>query len=274
MTDGPGPQYQLTADDIDGFPEGEVLVSRELAMLNARGSYRLVARPSYAANVLEIAAEPTEGGVAYHPRTYKSALCYRDPELTALQTFDPESDVAFTTAMPHPELAEVLGEDELAGQAIFRGMCDEEFQSICETGQVWSTRSYNFAGQQDVTCWATDARTAASYANSFAPGHCKATFGHPAYVVAARPVMNPVRFKGAGENEVGVPHPIQAEDILAVWQGDVADYNPGGTTIRKVDDHWHVGASMAPNARVVWRRLDDLELQELLKSDVVQSPRL
>ena len=253
---------------IEGLPRGTTLASREIAALAARGGYRLVATPGRRPGVMELRVHPDAGGVPYETRTRANSTRYRDHARTTLETWDPGTEISMTLAMPYPDLDARPDASDLPPGTLFRGMRHEEFEAIRDAGEVWSNREFNMGGQEAMTCWATDPFTAASYACSFAPVHCKPTFGRPAWVVAVLEQPDPVRVPGMGSNEVGCGTPVPAADIVAAWRGDVTDWDPGSIDILKCEDGtWTVGGMRMPGATVAWTRLESNELNLALGLD-------
>ena len=138
---------------------------------------------------------------------------------------------------------------------IYRGMSQEEWQNILDTGRIESLGEYNLGPEQvGLTYFTTDAGSAASYASSFAPVQFKATPDLPAVVVAigARPG---VHVPGTGEHEVGIPGAVSADEIVEAWEGFPYQITAGSTDI--IDDFHgrRDGSGTAPSALLGWRKL-------------------
>ncbi|UMO75972.1 large polyvalent protein [Planktothrix phage Pag-Yong1] len=131
---------------------------------------------------------------------------------------------------------------------IFRGMSAGEYENFLRSGEIRSNGSYNLQGQDGLTYFSTDPRSAQSYANGFAPEEFKPTFDRPAYIVAARaPAPSDTRrVPGTGNHEIGVTRPIRAEEVTAVYRGNVVAYVPAQR---------EGGFYAAPTAFVHWEQL-------------------
>ena len=257
---------------IEGLPEGTFLFSKEISKLAERGGYRLIAFP-IRPGVLELQIHPGEGGSSYQCRDRWNSVRYRDPERTTLQTWDADTDISMTLAMPLSDIDTHLDTFGLPSDTVFRGMRNEEFTSIRETGQSWSKGELNMRGQEGMTCWTTAPSTAASYACSFAPMHCQPTFNRPAWVVGATAQPNPFRLPGMGSEELCYLEPVPATEIIAAWRGDVVDWDPGHIDLVKCEyGHWKLGSMVAASTSVSWTRLDSYELDLELSRDTPFSP--
>lgn len=87
--------------------------------------------------------------------------------------------------------------------------------------------------------------------------HDKATFTHPAFVLAAKiPVADGLKHvKGVGADELGVIVPIPVEQIIAIWRGEVYSYDPGSQTVYPDYDGERLGGSVAPSSQIDWVRI-------------------
>lgn len=194
------------------------------------------------------------GGTPYQSRPDRTN--YYDPKVSDLQTFDPGVEYIERTRpvlkQGHSDEIEPLGPG-----IIYRGISHEEYEFFLRTGRIESIGDHNIGNQQKgLTYWATDPRTAESYANGFAPIQHKPTFLHPAYIIATRMPQETRKVKGTGENEVGVARPIMANEIVAIWQGSVYDYTPLSYTVFKQEDNsFDVGSGSGSQAQLVWKRI-------------------
>ncbi len=204
----------------------------------------------------------TEHKLTLHPKggtpyEYKSGRTnYYNPNISDLQTFDAGVEYIEHT---HPVLKqEHTDEIEPLGPGIiYRGMSHEEYEFFLRSGKIESAGDYNIGDQQvGLTYWATDPKTAISYANSFAPPQHKPTFLHPAYVMATKMPQETRRVKGTGEHEIGVARPIIANEIVGIWQGTVYDYTPPSYTVfKRSDDSFDTGSGSHPIAQLTWKRI-------------------
>jgi hypothetical protein len=250
---------------IPGLPDDLRLTPRALQTLRSSG-HRLEGHTtpssktnSWSRDRHEVIQHPIETGPAqsFVPREGRPhRIEYHDPALSDLiyqDDGDPIINHTYAKAKPHLAV-EIVPLDE--PNIMYRGMDAAEYQSFRETGSIRSHGKMNFKTQEGLTYWATDPATAASYANSFAHPQNKPTFTRPAYVVAAHRPTHTVHIPGTGENEIGVPTAIFAEDVIAVWQGDVYSLRPGSIDLsRNYDDEWDLGGGSSPNAHVVWKKI-------------------
>jgi hypothetical protein len=97
-------------------------------------------------------------------------------------------------------------------------MSNHEFQNIKKTGVIQSKGEYNLAGQQGLTYFSTEPRSAETYAHSFAPWNQKANWDNPAWVIAVpKPDESKiVHVQGTGSHEVGVKGSIPANQTILV----------------------------------------------------------
>lgn len=116
------------------------------------------------------------------------------------------------------------------GDTIYRGMSHEEYENFRKSGRIQSSGNYNIGdAQKGLTYFTTSPSAAESYASSFAPEKHKPTFNRPAYIVAVkRPADKHIKqVPGTGEHEIGVTRPIEANEVKAVYRGNVVAYDPG-----------------------------------------------
>lgn len=194
------------------------------------------------------------GGTAYDhdPAHPGYRMSYHDPELSDLH-HDAEWDRTSARAKSHlmTEITPLEGEG-----IIYRGMSHEAYEDFVRRGEVVSRGTHNFRGQEGLTYWTTDVEVAMHYANSFAPSAHKATFLHPAYVLATHRPAETRDVSGVGDHEVGVARPILKREIIAVWQGRAYDM-PIIRADRRYDlygDLKDAGGSFLAGA-LVWQRL-------------------
>ena len=247
---------------VEGMPEGATIRSRELAALLSRGAYRPRAEPRRD-GIMSLSVHPvSDEAVDYVRRPRDGKVCHRSPS-AGLRTSDAGTDIAMTWAVPDDEATEADFAVDLP-DAVYRGMCFEEFRAVVEDGRVRSHGLWNMSGQEGMTLWTSDPETAAHYANGFAPMHRRAAFGRPAYVLAIGRPDDAVRSRGMPENEVGTMGSVDSELIHAVWEGEVYDFDPGSIDLVLQDGIWRTGSMSQPTSSVVWRRLDDEEFERAL----------
>jgi hypothetical protein len=235
---------------IANLPSDVKFRERQLKQMIKRGNgtvFRAVAEPGEKLGQHYVTLHPANPGNALpyevrpddRPGHRKAA--YYDPELADLETLDKgEQYLERTYARPKRHLQQHI-EPLDEKNVMYRGMSGEEYADINATGRVESRGEYNIGDQQaGLTYWATDARSAETYAASFAPMQWKPTIGHPCFVVAAEmPGANRIRkVQGTGEHEVGVIGAISADQIIAVWKGVVYDHISDPYDFRPVDD-WY-----------------------------------
>lgn len=239
---------------IEGLPEAVTVADRGLLRAAERGAFRMEAAPGRRPDTYEIHVHPDGGGVSYVSRGSRQSVAWYDPELGDLETLDAGEILERTIVRPRPGLLDTLDVARERG-LIYRGVAFEEFVSLLRTGEIRTKGEYNLAGQEGMTCWGTDARTAASYACSFAPMAFKPTFRRPAFVVAARMPAETAHLPGMGDNEIGVTRPIRLDEIVAAWRGRVFDFDPGRIDLVPHGDAHLTGSAVMPSARVVWDRI-------------------
>lgn len=249
---------------IEGLPNGVVIRSVEVDRLLERGALRLVVVPGRRPGILEMSCHPIGGGAsAYLPRDRDGRVSYHDPERCDLQVQDEGTDIARRYPVPLDGVSTQIGGAE-GEDLIYRGMRDEEMDCIVSTGEVLSGGEWNLDGQDGLTYWSTDPAAAASYANAFAPMHCRPTFDRPAWVVSARRPLETRHVPGVGEHEVGVARAVAVDEIVAVWRGRVIEFNPGSIELVERDGSWTTGSMSQPSAWVAWERLDEFEMRDKL----------
>lgn len=255
---------------IEGLPPGVRFQDRGIQQALDRGAFRVVAKPGIRDGVYELEFHPADvtGAKQFQPRAARDRMAYYDPELATLELLDPEEPVISRySAKP---LDHVQHEPEpLPGDDImYRGMSADEYQSIQDSGQVWSKGEANFTsqdglsqGQEGLTYWTDDINTARWYASGTL-AH-KATFGRPAYIVAAKrvPEEDTRHVPGVGSNEIGVTRPVPASDLVAVWRGRPYFYEPGRVELRPRDFDYSEnpelrrGSSSDPSVYLHWERI-------------------
>ena len=264
---------------VEGLPDNIKFHERQLQQAIERGGrnvFRAVAAPhpdkpdSY--NVHLHPANPGNA-IAYQQRAHRPNVSYYDPALADLETHDQGEEYierTFAHAKPHLSTeCEGLPDKDV----IYRGMAKEEYDQFLRTGEIKSKGEYNLGGQEELTYWTTDVRSAQSYANGFAPLQWKPTIGHPCFILAATMPdhSDTQRVAGTGEHEIGVKRAIGKNEIRAVWEGRV--YNHDGETyeLRPLtygdhtdaylsgrtipDDETHKARYGGYSAQVVWMRI-------------------
>ena len=232
--------------------------------------YRLEIKPSrYVKNGKEAQLHPDDShhATTYIPRPSKeNSVAYYNSKLSDLADLNADEPIiARKYAKPKSHLmTEIPPLDN--PNVMYRGMSFEEYQEFLKTGYVESKGDENFEIQKGLTYWATDTRTAEVYANSFTPMKYKPTFTRPCYVIAAKRPEKTVHIKGTGENEIGVPEPVSKDDVVAIWQGNVYNFNPGEFSLKRYypgtdwesddENHPHTfGGGSSPSAEIVWERI-------------------
>jgi hypothetical protein len=260
--------------DIVGLPADVRFREKQLHAAIARGGhnvFRAIATPGKEPGQYQVHLHPANPGKAlpYQQRVGRDKTTYYDPELADLHTEDKGVEYlerTFARAKPHLSTEfEGLPEKDV----MYRGMAAEEYEGFRKYGEIKSHGTYNIGDQQNgLTYWTTDPQSARSYANSFAPMQWKPTIGHPCYVVAAT-LPNPKdtrRVRGTGEHEIGVTRPVNADDVRAVWCGQVFDHTAEIYDLKPVDHHDYIDRAVGEDdthraryggysAQVVWKRI-------------------
>lgn len=184
-----------------------------------------------------------------------STPTYYDPKMAKLETLDAGTPYESQIPRPLPGLVTEIHPLE-SKDNMYRGMSDEEFQHFQKTGKIESRGTYNLPGQEGLTYWTTDTKTAEAYANGFAPWSMIPTFEKPAYVVAAKIPKEVRNVPGTGVNEVGVARPMTKDEVIAIWRGDVYSHRPGKVDLKREGysgDTYVEGSRVSPSSSVVWR---------------------
>jgi hypothetical protein len=197
----------------------------------------------------------SDNAIEFKEREGKHPSWY-DPEIAHVHTPHPEDAFPRT----YPKLKSDSGyhlepQDTKTHGVIYRGMSQEEFDNIKKTGKIQSHGEYNMDGQEHLTYYSKSPSQAQSYSHSFAPTQFKASGHHNAYIVAVKDPGTDVKITGTGEDEVGIPHPIDAKDILHVHVGRAYSGSPGSYSIHK---GWHgleESSSTTPQAYVGWKKM-------------------
>jgi hypothetical protein len=141
---------------------------------------------------------------------------------------------------------------------MYRGISSGEYEHFLKTGKIKSQQEYNIGSEQEgLTYWATDPRSAESYANGFAPPQYKPTFEHPCYVLVARRASpeDMRKVKGTGDNELGVTRAVDRDEVTEVWRGRVAAMRVGNYDVVERDGYLHMSSGSNPSAWVVWEKV-------------------
>jgi hypothetical protein len=141
---------------------------------------------------------------------------------------------------------------------MYRGISSDEYEHYLKTGKIKSQQEYNIGSEQEgLTYWATDPRSAESYANGFAPPQYKPTFEHPCYVLVARRASpeDMRKVKGTGDNELGVTRAVDRDEVTEVWRGRVAAMRVGNYDVVERDGYLHMSSGSNPSAWVVWEKV-------------------
>ena len=203
-----------------------------------------------------ITPKKPDNAIEYTARRGDSGKSWYDPKISELHTPYPEDDFPRTYARLKQGTGlsnEIL--DSKTHGVIFRGMSQEEFDSIKKTGKIQSHGAYNMEGQEGLTYYSKDPSQAQSYAHGFAPMHAKGTGQHKVYVVAVKDPGTGVYVSGTGENEVGIPHAISDKDILHVHEGTSYSASPGKYYVYKGWNGFEEGSSFGDSSSVGWKKI-------------------
>lgn len=259
---------------IEGLPEEVRVADGAIRAAAERGAFRMEAATGGRPDRYTLRVHPDGGGTAYVARESGQRVSWFDPELADIETLDAGDILERRLARAKAGLSEDAPADAQPG-LVYRGMSFEEFVSVLRTGEVRSNGCRNLSSQEGMTVWGTDARTAASYANGFAPMAFKPTFRRPAFIVAAPWPQEVRNVPGMGDNEVGVMRGIRLDELTAVWRGRVFDFDPGTIELVPHGKEHRQGSAVMPSARVVWDRIHpDGLLADLAARLGVALPRL
>lgn len=188
----------------------------------------------------------------------KSSVGWYDKSISHIKNDHPEEKYSRN----HIELNSDSGlhhniQDSIKNGVIYRGMSHEEFHGIEKNGHIKSNGSANMGGQENLTYYSKDPAQAEFYAHGFAPAQHKATGSHHAYVVAVKDPGTDVRIPGVGENEVGIPHPVNKSEILHVHKAIAYHATPGQyeTRVSKYENGVKEGSSSAPHIGIGWKKM-------------------
>lgn len=242
----------------------EAIVGR-LKEMRDSGRYKVTHKEynnKYDQHEFTVNAIPSINAVTYHHQKGRPDQSWYNPDMAELHTPYPEDQFSRT----YPKLKTNIGytpdinESRTPG-VLYRGMSHEEFKNIKSTGQIKSHGDYNLEGQEGLTYYSRDPDQAAHYAHGFAPAQFKATGKHNVYVVAVKDPNTEVKIAGTGEDEVGIPHAISADDILHVHVGKAYASHPGSHTITKDwGGKYSDGSSFQPSTYVGWKKMRFEEL--------------
>ena len=114
-------------------------------------------------------------------------------------------------------------------ECMYRGISAPELKNIMSTGYIQSDAHLNFEDQQDVTCFASNADQAYSYAGGFAPWYEAPSYEEPGYVLEVRKspegVVNRV-------GEIEVPGKVSNTNIIKVYEVKIAEEYAGNFDLR------------------------------------------
>lgn len=143
---------------------------------------------------------------------------------------------------------------------IYRGMSNEEWLASLERGYLLSEGYYNLPGEEGLTYFAVDPKTAASYASGYAPYPFTPTFDRPGIVVKVRRPANVIE-GGMGDSrvspgEVAVEDRIPIREVISVYEG--RPYEMSGGSIELHSEHggpWIAGNGTHAGANLGWREI-------------------
>lgn len=208
----------------------------------------------YDVHTFSMTPKKSENAVDFVHRQGRPEVSWHDPEISTLHT--PDEEYARTNANLKPESGyHTHVQAERKDGVIYRGMSQEEYDGVKKNGYIKSNGSYNLEGQEHLTYYSKDPSQAQSYAHSFAPVHVKGTGKHKVYIVAVKDPGTEVKIKGTGEDEVGIPHAVSADNILSVHEGRTYAAHPGSYDVRKTWSGYEEGSSSGPTAHVGWKKI-------------------
>lgn len=251
------------------FPE-EAIVGHLKSMRDS-GRYKIEHNgfnDRYNYHEFTVTSKPPLNAVHFHLQKGRNSPSWFNPDMAELHTPYPEDPYTRTYARLKTNVGFTpeINEQRTPG-VLYRGMSEEEFKNIKSTGVIKSRGDYNLEGQEGLTYYSRDPGQAAHYAHGFAPAQFKASGRHNVYVVAVKDPNTEVKVAGTGEDEVGIPHAISAEDILHVHVGKAYASYPGSHSINK--DSWNKephegkyseGSSSAPSTMIGWKKKNFEEL--------------
>jgi hypothetical protein len=177
------------------------------------------------------------------PEFYDETLAYIDED----ERIKPKPDSGYSREIPAEK------EDGF----IYRGMSAEEWETAQSNGFVKSRGDYNIgSGQDGLTYYAEDPRTAASYATSYQPYPMIPTFERPAMVIKIKRPADAV-IDQAPEGEVGVRQKISVDDIVEKYIAKPYHMSQGSIDILDGWDGARTGSRGSPSSDVVWKKLND-----------------
>ncbi len=251
------------------FPE-EAIVGHLKSMRDS-GRYKIEHNgfnDRYNYHEFTVTSKPPLNAVHFHLQKGRNSPSWFNPDMAEVHTPYPEDPYTRTYARLKTNVGFTpeINEQRTPG-VLYRGMSEEEFKNIKSTGVIKSRGDYNLEGQEGLTYYSRDPGQAAHYAHGFAPAQFKASGRHNVYVVAVKDPNTEVKVAGTGEDEVGIPHAISAEDILHVHVGKAYASYPGSHSINK--DSWNKephegkyseGSSSAPSTMIGWKKKNFEEL--------------
>jgi hypothetical protein len=212
-----------------------------------------ISKNGYEATVIP---KDRSGFQKYKPRNNKDDIHYYDPKIAELKTFDKGEPYEFQV----PQLKTNSGlsnsiEPLSDPNTIYRGMSAGEYNNFLQTGKIQSNGEYNLEGQNGLTYWSSDPKSAVSYSNSFAPAKFKARPDAPAYVVATRKPNEVVNVNGVDSHEVGVSRPIDKSEIIGIWEGKPYSIEPFKISLRPSNNGYAEGSSVTGSPQLGWRNI-------------------
>lgn len=247
-------------ESIDNVPK-EAIIGRLKAALDS-GRYDITSSKSVPSRYgddsvdFETIAKKPPSAIDFHHRKGIPSKSWYDPEISELHTPHPTDDFPRTYVRLKPDTGyHGMVQDEKKPGVIYRGMSHEEFENVKKTGQIKSHGQYNMEGQEGLTYYSHDPHQAQSYAHAFAPTHVKGSGAHKVYVVAVKDPGTDVRVKGVGDDEVGIPHPISAKDIIHYHEGRSFAAAPSKYSIVKGYGGFEEGSSSTDSSQVAWKKI-------------------
>ena len=188
--------------------------------------------------------------------TRMSDKAWHDPEISTLHT-DDEINRTHAELKPDSGYHRSVPLERTPG-VIYRGMSHEEYHTIKKNGKIESNGNSNLGNEQvGLTYYSRNPSQAESYAHSFANVEHKATGIHHAYIVGVKDPKTEVKVAGTGEDEVGIPHAIDAKHIISVHQGRVFQAAHGVEEARKSwDGTYQSGSGSSPSSSIAWKKIN------------------
>lgn len=151
--------------------------------------------------------------------------------------------------IPKREIKSAEDVVDTSNDVIHRGISHKEYQNILKTGMIKSKGSGNLGTEQEgLTYFTTNPSAADSYANMFSMKNKSPTPEAPPYIISIkRPHESKIKkVPGTGEHEIGVMGSIPADQITAVYRGNVINHT-------KADND--IGIKVAPMSRLHWEKI-------------------